>query len=69
MTTVIYYPSVSRETLANGVHALTREQVYMLLGAYMPWLIIPLTMTADMTARVWRLCKIGMQAERQAKRK
>ena len=60
-------PITSPETITAKAISITSEQRTLLLSSYIPFLIIPLTLTIDMAFRVLRLAQAGVAAEKQIK--
>lgn len=62
-------PFSSSETRAAKVPSVTPAQRRMLLAAYLPFFLIPLLMTVDMSFRVLKLVRAGTRAQLEAKTK
>jgi hypothetical protein len=51
----------------KGAAGITQEQRLLLLSSYVPFFLIPLIMAVDMSMRVAKLAKKGMEAENEEK--
>ncbi|KAK7687288.1 hypothetical protein QCA50_009793 [Cerrena zonata] len=60
-------PITSSETIAAKAISITSEQRTLLLSSYIPFLLIPLTLTIDMAFRILRLTQAGVAAEARTK--
>ncbi|KIP07059.1 hypothetical protein PHLGIDRAFT_30164 [Phlebiopsis gigantea 11061_1 CR5-6] len=67
LAVVLATPLTSPETLAAKMISVTYEQRLLLLSSYVPFFLIPLTMTVDMAFRILRLIQKGIDAEHTVK--
>ncbi|KAF8202252.1 hypothetical protein BJ912DRAFT_944244 [Pholiota molesta] len=67
LTTVLQTPNLSTEVFVKGAAGITQEQRLLLLSSYVPFFLIPLIMAVDMSMRVAKLAKKGMEAENEEK--
>jgi hypothetical protein len=60
-------PATTTTTIQEKVVSLSGEQRAMLLGSYVPFMIIPLMITVDMAWRLTKLARAGIRAEESRK--
>ncbi|KAF9006043.1 hypothetical protein BDQ17DRAFT_1239476 [Cyathus striatus] len=60
-------PETTSATIAKGIVSVTNEQRFILLSSYVPFFLIPLIMAVDMSLRITRLVKAGLEAENENK--
>lgn len=61
-------PITSPDTIAAGIVSVTWFQKQLLLGSYIPFLLLPFVIAADMTLRVSELVVAGIRAQEAIKK-
>ncbi|PFH51855.1 hypothetical protein AMATHDRAFT_129737, partial [Amanita thiersii Skay4041] len=62
LAVVLQTPETTATTISQNLISITWEQRLLLLSSYLPFLLVPLTMTVDMGFRVLDLVTAGMDA-------
>jgi len=69
LSIILTTPLTSAKTLAAGIVSVTTAQRFLLLSSYIPFFLLPLTMTIDMSFRVLHLVRGATAANAEAKQK